>query len=187
MQTDPLTGLDVLDFEVAADRRRHRSSRRPGLDGQAPRSAPSTGPCPRLGWSPPARRSACSSRRPPLRMLIPDGDLGVGGHGAAGRDRSARSGPLRRFARAEPASALVAAAFLARAAAIFSARFLVRAPPLVAPVRDIALVEPLEGRSSNRSSAARTGTRAGEERVKLRSLLLTALMRVPSTASNSRP
>ena len=41
-------------------------------------------------------------------------------------------------------------------------------------------------RAAGRSSAARMNF-ASELRVKLRSLLLTALIRVPSTASNSRP
>jgi bifunctional non-homologous end joining protein LigD len=41
--------------------------------------------------------------------------------------------------------------------------------------------------SRYRSGASRGMNARSEERVKLRSLLLTALMRVPSTASNSRP
>ncbi len=61
-------------------------------------------------------------------------------------------------------------------AAIFSARFLVRAPPTVPPSsRHLALVQPLKIIANRWASAARINSRS-ELRVKLRSLLLTALI-----------
>ena len=82
-----------------------------------------------------------------------------------------------------PDHRLVAAAFLLQGAAIFGRFWCV--PRWRRAVLDIALVEPLEIFVQS-SSAARMNF-ASELRVKLRSLLLTALIRVPSTASSSRP
>ncbi len=112
--------------------------------------------------------------------VIADAALGMPSHGAA--VGIGQSGP-RRFVRAGPASLDNGRA--SRRAPRSSARLLVRAPPLVAP-SSTSLWSSRSRSSFNRPSAARINA-CNEERVKLRSLLLTALMRVPSTASSSRP
>ena len=113
--------------------------------------------------------------------IVADGDLGMGGHRPAveiGQRYLALATPLQ-FRQQRP----VSPALLAQRLDLFLEVF--DALAVCCGFRDIALV------SCRRYSSRRLSTAlmkfSSEFFVKLRSLLSTALMRVPSTASSSRP
>ena len=151
--------VDLLDFEDFARR----------LGGRV------TGPCRRPGSSLPVRRSACSWRRPRSercsrrrRACAPPW--------RGCRDRSAISG-LRRVLPAASASPCIGRA---SCAAPRSSRRDFSPARRRSPLPSTSPSSSRLRYSSSRSSAALMNF-SSEFRVKLRSLLLTALMRVPST------
>ena len=151
----PLTGLDVLDFEVAAigDDVIVATSR----ISRAGSAVCVNRPMSTMAWSPPARRSACPSRRRRPGCCSRRRPW-CGRRWRGCPDRSARSGP-RRFARAGDEHRLVAAALLLERCDLLCQ--VGPRPAACRPVRDIVLVEPLQvvlqplvGRTDERAQRA---------------------------------